>query len=276
MLKFLLIIFIFSFSIVFAQQTTDSLKTIRKYFESFEYSKVINEANKLLEKKGSIKENEVIEIYRMKGISLFSMNKDDSAKSSFVNILSIDPGYQLDTNKTSPKIVTFFNQIKKNYVVKANQPKQNVIVKTDTLYIPRYYVDITAEKELRLSIAKSMIFPGWGHFAMGYKDKGLLFSSLTVLALTSTIYFIMDANKKKKDYYAETDVTKILSKYNDYNQAYLKENISIVALALIWAYTQFDLLFISSETNPPIYGGNLPILQYNNQKGIQVSYKFSF
>jgi hypothetical protein len=275
MIKLSVIIFILSINATFAQQE-DSLKTLHEYFESFEYSKVINESNRLLEFEDNLKKNDIIEIYRMKGISHFSINEDDSAKNCFINILKINLDYQLDTNKTSPKIVAFFNQIKKNYIVKASQPTQSVIIKTDTLYMPRYYIDITAEKELRLSLAKSMIFPGWGHFAMGYKDKGLLFSSLTVLALTSTVYFIVDANKKKKTYYSETDVTKILSEYDDYNQAYLKENISIASLVLIWAYTQFDLLFISSETNPPFYSNNLPALQYNNQKGIQVSYKFSF
>ena len=60
----------------FCQVNGDSLKILRKQFESFEYQKVITRANQLLTKKDTISKANLKEIYRMKGISHFSINQD--------------------------------------------------------------------------------------------------------------------------------------------------------------------------------------------------------
>lgn len=258
----------------FSQQK-DSLKTLVQLFNSFEYSKAINEANRLLKVQNQFKPYDIKEIYRMKAIAEYSTNEEDSAGSTFVNILKIEPAYQLDSSSTSPKIISFFNNVKEDYL-KTVEKKAQAIAPRDTVYIPQYYIDNKAENEFKWAIAKSIVFPGWGHFSLGYRDKGLLFSSLTVLAIASTIYFIAETNKKSRDYYLETDLTKVLSKYNDYNQAYLKRNISIIALALIWAYTQFDLLFNTRREQPSTYSPELPSLRYNKRMGLNLSYRFQF
>lgn len=258
----------------FSQQK-DSLGTLIQFFNSFKYSNAINEADRLLNNKSNLRSYDVKEIYRMKAIAEYSINKDDSAEATFVNILKIDPPYQLDSSSTSPKIIAFFNNVKNNYL-KSVEEKTQTLAHTDTVYITKYYVDNKAENNFKWAIAKSIVFPGWGHFSLGYKDKGLLFSSLTVLAIASTVYFVAETNKKWRDYYLETDLTNVLSKYNDYNQAYLKRNISIIALVLIWAYTQFDLLFNTRREQPSTYSTGLPSLQYNKRTGLNLNYRFRF
>ena len=201
----------------FCQVNGDSLKILRKQFESFEYQKVITRANQLLTKKDTISKANLKEIYRMKGISHFSINQDDSAKYSFRQILKLDSTYNLDSSKTSPKIVAFFNEIKNNYRREQTEIRKLEAAKRDTVYIPQYVRNIDSEDNLKHAIAQSIVFPGWGHFHEGYTLKGWIFSTLTLATLGSTIYFIYDTNKRKNEYLDQTNVSLILSKYNSYN-----------------------------------------------------------
>ena len=267
--------FLFSINI-FCQINGDSLKTLKKQFESFEYQKVINSANILLTGKDTISKANLKEIYRMKGISHFSINQDDSARYSFRQILQLDSTYNLDSSKTSPKIVAFFNDIKNNYRKEQIEIRKLATARTDTVYVPQYVRNINSEENLKKSIALSIIFPGVGHLTRGYTLKGWIFTTLTAAALGSTIYFIHDTNKKHREYMNQTDPSSILSKYNNYNSAYHKRNISIIALAAVWLYTQIDLLFISYDTPQKLQTVSIPQMNYDNLRGIQLSYQLSF
>jgi hypothetical protein len=259
----------------FSQVNSDSLSLLKKQFESFDYKAAINSANRFLAKKDTINKANLKEIYRMKGISHFSISQDDSARYSFRQILFMDSTYNLDSSKNSPKIVAFFNGLKKDFLKEQSEIKKLAASKADTVYIPQYVRDINSEGNLKHAIAQSLIFPGWGHLHRGFEVKGWIFTTLTLATLGSTIYFIYDSNKRRKDYLAQDETSAILSKYNGYNSAFHKRNISILALAAVWLYAQIDLLFISDNNNnvQTVY---LPQLDYNNLKGFQFSYHLSF
>ena len=74
----------------------------------------------------------------------------------------------------------------------------------------------------------------------------------------------------------QTNTSAILSKYNSYNSAFHKRNISIIALAAVWLYTQIDLLFISNDTHQKLQTVSIPQMNYDNLRGIQLSYQLSF
>ncbi len=267
--------FLFSINI-FCQINGDSLKTLKKQFESFEYQKVINSSNKLLAGKDTISNSNLKEIYRMKAISHFSINQDDSARYSFRQILRLDSTYNLDSSKTSPKIVAFFNDIKNNFRKEQIEIRKLAAARTDTLYVPQLVRNINSEENLKKSIALSIIFPGVGHLTRGYTAKGWIFTTLTAATLGSTIYFIYDMNRRHRDYMNQTQASLISSKYNSYNSAFRKRNISIIALTAVWLYTQIDLLFISNEAHNKIQTVSFPQMNYDNIKGIQLSYQLSF
>jgi TM2 domain-containing membrane protein YozV len=267
--------FLFSINI-FCQVSGDSLKSLKKQFESFEYQKVINNANKLLEGKDTISTANLKEIYRMKGISHFSINQDDSARYSFRQILKLDSTYSLDSSKTSPKIVAFFNEIKNNFRKEQIEISKLAAARTDTVFVPQFVRNINSEENLKKSMALSIIFPGVGHFTRGYTAKGWIFTTLTAATLGSTIYFIYDTNKRHREYMNQTNPSNILSKYNGYNSAFHKRNISIIALAAVWLYTQIDILFISNDTHQKLQTVSIPQMNYDNLRGIQLSYQLSF
>ena len=261
---------------IFCQINGDSLKILKKQFESFEYQKVINRANKLLAGKDTVSKANLKEIYRMKGISHFSINQYDSARYSFRQILKLDSTYNLDSSKTSPKIVAFFDEIKNNFRKEQIEIRRLVAARTDTVYVPQYVANINSEENLKQSIALSIIFPGLGHLNRGYTMKGWVFTVLTAATLGSTIYFIHDTNKRRREYMNQIDPSAILSKYTGYNSAFHKRNISIIALAAVWLYTQIDLLFISNDVQQKLQTVYLPQMNYDNIRGIQLNYQLSF
>lgn len=275
-LNLALIFFLLLSSMSFSQQESDSLNLLKKEFETFNYQKVITTANNLLTHKTALDSNERKEIYRMKAVSHFSISQDDSAKNSFIEILKIDSAFNLDSSKTSPKIISFFMKIKNDYLNITRKEPEKPKVKTDTLFVPKYIRNIESENNLKNSLARSLIFPGWGHFYRGYTTKGLIFTTLTLAALGSTIYFIVDSNQKEKEYSNQIDPNLIQSKYHDYNLSYYRRNISIISLAAVWLYSQIDLLFISNGEENPLNTVYIPKLDYNSLQGIQLSYKISF
>jgi hypothetical protein len=212
----------------------------------------------------------------MKGISHFSINEDDSAKYSFRQILKLDSTYSLDSSKTSPKIVSFFNDIKNNYRKEQIEIRKLAAARTDTVFVPQYVRNINSEENLKTSIALSIIFPGVGHLTRGYTVKGWIFTALTAATLGSTIYFTYETNRKQRDYMNQTQASLIATKYKSYNTAFKKRNLSIIALAAVWLYTQIDLLFISNNAQNKIQTVSLPQMNYNNLRGIQLSYQLSF
>ena len=106
-------VFVFLFgSISFAQQL--SLDEIRNYYKSFNYQKVI-ELSKTLLSEDTLTKDEIIELETMKAVSHYSLNDEASARESFIEILKLNKNYSLDPAFISPKIITLFENTKKDF-----------------------------------------------------------------------------------------------------------------------------------------------------------------
>ncbi|MEO8399367.1 MAG: hypothetical protein ABI550_06060, partial [Ignavibacteriaceae bacterium] len=193
-----------------------------------------------------------------------------------IEILKIDTSYVLDTLKTSPKIVAFFNDVKKNYLQQIAEKEAQQIVKVDTLYISDTSKYSQIENSLKTSAFLSLIYPGAGHLYEGQKTKGWVLTTLTTISLTSTIYFFIDADKKRKSYIDEKQLANLDSKYADYNKSFEYRNYSIIALGAIWLYSQLDLLFFSDNSYPQNNQTENSVLSINPFNGIQLNLKLNF
>ena len=267
MMRYLLLIFCILLPInLFAQEGNDSLAVLKNELESFKYSDVIQHANLMLLHKEELSKATLIEVYRMKAIAQFSLPDDKGAKITFINILNIDTSYSLDSSNTSPKIITYFNQIKQNYLADLSRQKLPLEVKTDTVIIH----DERSAAMLKQAVIRSVIFPGLGHFYLDQNLKGITLSSLTVITLSSMIYYIIDSNNKQKDYLNARDDITIQTRYNEYNTSYKLRNISIISLAAVWLYSQIDILFFSNYNLPDLSGSVSP-----PSNRIQMSFQFA-
>ena len=275
MKSILLIIFLLTIVKIFPQQQEDSLKILTENFKSFEYGNVIQIANKLISSKKDFNKDDLKEIYLMKGIAHYSLQEDDAAERSFINILQIDTSYVLDSSKTSPKIIAFYSDVKENYLERLRLRNQNIVI--DTLVVTKVVPDYEMQDRIKYSIARSVVLPGWGHIYNGEKTKGILLTTFSIAALGASVYLWFETNNKESDYLQEKNVPQIADKYDEYNFFYKMRNISILTYAVIWIYSQIDLLFFSDfDKNENPGTSYLPEVNINPLTGINFNYKIHF
>ena len=254
----------------------DSLALMETKFDHFQYGDVISMANKLLLGITPFSKEDLLDIYTKKGISHYSLSEDDAARKSFIEILRIDSSYSLDSSKVSPKIITFFKQVKNDYLKQEAEIESRTVVRFDTVYVPKVAYDYEHESRLKNALVRSIIIPGLGQMYKEEYFKGVVLTVLSSVSLISSIYYIADTNTKEKAYLVETNSNLIESKYNEYNSAYKKRNISVISFGILWLYSQIDLLFLSDDTkegNDIIQNSSL---NYNQFKGLTLSISYPF
>ena len=270
-----LMLFIFT-TFITAQQNVNPIDTLVRLFESFQYPKVIAACDSLLKNNLTFTEKQLIEIYRVKGISEFSLLEEENAKKSFNTILNLDSEFELDSSGTSPKIIYLFNNVKSKYIDDLNRQKE-LQTKQGTLYTSRVAQNIAVKENFKKAMLRSIVLPGMGHIFIGEKTKGLILTSLSAVSFCSMIYLIFNTNKRQNDYQSETDPNLMVERYNDYNNSYKFRNASIITFAVIWLYSQVDILFFTDfENEIDLSSQKLPQLKYDAFRGIQLCYNFSF
>jgi len=156
-IKIIAVIVLFFCSIVSAQQL--SFDEIRNNYKSFNYSKVIELSQPLLSGNTLAKE-EIIELQTMNAVSYYSLNDESSARKSFIEILKLDSNYSLDPAFISPKIITLFENTKKDF-------NQIYIEKQENINDDKRNEDNTGKPIQNHSannsyLLQSIILPGWG------------------------------------------------------------------------------------------------------------------
>jgi hypothetical protein len=273
-----LIRILFSFYLFFtfaaAQHPSDALEDVARPFKSFQYSEVISIADSILTQDSVLSSPDLMEIYRMKALSHFSLGEELYAKNCFYEILKIDPRFKLDPVQNSPKIISFFNQIKLDYLqnqitIKDSTPSEENNDSAKTVF-PSYL-----QKNMKSAMVKSLVLPGWGHLYLDKKKSGIILLTGSFVTIPSMIYFIFDTNQKEKDYLNQTDFDEIQNKYDDYNQSYKIRNALIAGYALIWLYSQWDL-FSGDHPNDQLML-QPAILKHNNGQTVWTAqFKYQF
>ncbi len=280
MKKHIALIIIFSFLFAagsLAQTKINPVDSLKEKFEAFNYTEVISKADSLIKFNLNLSNSQLIEILRMKAISEFSLLNDLAAKNSFISILQMNKDYQLDSARTSPKIISFFNDVKAKYLAELNKQEQ-LNLAADSLYSFKLRQQRErVESKFRNSVIRSLVLPGLGQLYLGEKTKGLLLTSLSAVSLGSMIYFIIDSNNKERDYLNSSDPAAVQNNYDSYNNSYKLRNTSIITFAVLWLYSQIDLLLFSDfNSDQHSISQNLPHFKYDSLNGVQLGYTFRF
>ena len=238
-LLFLVILLLCVIQPVFAQVDNTDLESLSQSFKNFDYERVIRKSDRILQNKENLSSEQLISVYKYRALAHYSLTQMDLALRDFIDILNIDPGYNLDPMTTSPKIINYFNQIRASL-----QSEQKTIVEKsvqiDTL---TQYIDNT--RLVRNAAFRSVLLPGWGHLYARQKTKGLLLLAGSMVALGSSAYLIRDCNEKHDLYLSATEGRFISENYDKYNDAYKTRNLVLSVYAIYWLYTQTDLLFFT-------------------------------
>ena len=151
------------------------------------------------------------------------------------------------------------------------------IVKHDTVYvkIPVTIRDTVNKEILRQALLRSVFIPGTGHLYLHSDFKAWALTTLSVASIAAGIYYIIDTNKKEKEYLQETDINNVAGKYNDYNFAYRMRNFAFITYTALWLYSQFDLLFLSNTGDSTVIS-YIPDFNLKANNGFSLGYRINF
>ncbi|MBN2571756.1 MAG: hypothetical protein JXA68_06480 [Ignavibacteriales bacterium] len=254
-------------------QLKENIEKLHNQYEKFEYQDAIRTAEKLIVVKDSLSVNEIMDVLVIKSISHYSLNEMKSAKRCFIEILEIQETYQLDKSIVSPKIITFFEDTRDDYLQISSEFKTEENI-SDSLFLEQIKITEMESDLFKTACIKSIFFPGWGHFEIGNNTKGWILSSLNAVNLGTLIYFVFDCDKKEKDYMSETNFELIEQKYTAYNKSYKTRNILFFSYLTIWLYSQIDIWFFSHD-NIDTYFSIEKITYQSQEISLQFNYRFN-
>lgn len=233
----------------FTQQRDTRIDELKKIYESFRYRDVISGAESLLQNSAAFSSAELIEIFRLKAFSHYSLMEESKSEQSFAEIIRLDKNYELDPVRTSPKILGFFKEVKSRAA--SSSPQTVPLVIRDTVKV-KEQVFIEVPKYDTVYIKNSdypfLPLPGLPQYRRGEQGKGIALMCAAGASLVSSVFFLFDARAKEIDYLNAVTSNTIQERYNSFNTAYKLRNISFAAFAAVFLYSQVDVLFYNTPT----------------------------
>jgi hypothetical protein len=98
-----------------ATPQSPDLKRARDRFEFGSYAEAAGTIRAWLAEHPDASGDDAVEAYRMLGIAELKLGDPAQARTAFVSLLSIDPDHALDPFLVEPKIVEFFDDVKKEH-----------------------------------------------------------------------------------------------------------------------------------------------------------------
>ena len=166
-----------------------------------------------------------------------------TARIHFLSLLSIRPDFKLDPVNVSPKIISFFEQLKNE----TRNPKTEQAIGY-TKYV--FLEDLRPGATLR-----STLLPGWGQIYKHQKKRGYFIGGVFIASLTATgvsLYFEKDNHNKYLDSTTPAAIEKI---YNTYNNWFKRRKLFTIATVSIWAIGILDALW-APYLNTKVSAGN--------------------
>ncbi|MBK7379519.1 MAG: hypothetical protein IPJ03_11020 [Ignavibacteriales bacterium] len=256
----------------------EGLNNLKSRFQSFNYGGVISLSDTLLKDKKEFSPEKLVQIYLLRGISFYSIAKEDSARSNFIEILNINPEYSPNPSEISPKIINLFEKLRSDFIkIKSNANTKNETPDSITIFLSNPGL-LKIEKDIfAQSIIRSALLPGFGHLYLKENFRGWFLTSISAASIGSMIYFIFDSNTKLNSYLNEIDLELIQNKYDRYNSAYKIRNAFIISSVVLWLYAQIDLFFFSDDLFAEKLNLEITSDLFNNSpSNISLNFKFNF
>ncbi len=257
MKKILLFFILFGVSIpAFAQNLEREVNSLEQDFKSFEYKKVLQKGRFLLADTYTSHSDSLV-IFQYMLSSAYALNDTTQAKSIILEILQDQPDFSLNPRETSPKIVEFFNLIKKDHI---GSPRQNPPR-------PAKPIESKIQKEVPAFIlAGSVLLPGSAHYFQGMQTKGISFSAVSAVVISSAVYFTFKTSSDREKYMRARNDASYDKLYNTYNSSYKMRTLSFAAWGFWSLYCLYD--FQQSNIVQPVYDNN------NQALSLQFQYRW--
>jgi hypothetical protein len=269
-------LFTLCFSFVFSasgfSQDSLSLQQLQEAYESCVFSRVTLLSEQILSSKISLSVNETIQLYTMSGVAHYSLAQEIDARKCFVEILKLNKDYTLDPVSISPKIITFFEKVRREFFQIADAFPIIEKIKKDTLAKPQIVYMHTGSDSVTAAFLRSLFLPGWGHLYLNQQNKGYVLSAASIANGVAMAYFFFDANIKEQKYLNEGNTERISTSYDTFNASYKIRNVLIGSYVALWLYSQIDLANTSKQ--PFAETPQLSFMQ--NYHAVQFTVRFPF
>ncbi len=214
-----------------AQSAYDKVMKVQELYQSLKFEEAIQYSRQLLRSDTPFTKEQLILIHQFTAYAFFNLAQTDSARKHFVDILIMDPQYQLDPVTTSPKIIRFFNDLKKEMKQKKLSFK---VAYTRYVFVP----------DLRPGAAwRSALLPGWGQYFKGQKKKALgVASAFAASGIFTLVTAILEKNYHRK-YLHSQQPDDMAKNYDRYNRWYKTRQIALSVMGGIWIASFLDALW---------------------------------
>jgi len=174
---------------------------------------------------------DLIKFHAILGFVYVARDQNSDAQREFVQILSVNPAYDLDPVLTSPKILDVFQQARADYMFRvASEPA----------------VYRMPQADVRLSASwRSLALPGWGQVYKQQKVKGAALAAAQLFSLGALVFMQIEVNRRHDDYLDIRDYNNpaIEDRYNEYRRAWRVRNaVGYITLG-VYAINYLDALY---------------------------------
>ena len=95
-------------------------------------------------------------------------------------------------------------------------------------------------KSISYTMAKSAIFPGWGHYSIESYSKGHTFLTGGIIVAGAGLYFYSRSQDYYKKYKNASQIDIINSNFDKAEQNYNTSMIFLAAYVILWGYNLYD------------------------------------
>jgi tetratricopeptide (TPR) repeat protein len=244
---------------VFGQYAERSLiEEIQAAYNQLNYPEAEIKAQAALSNFQRYSPTQLTEIHKILGLIYFSQNKEDDARLQFENALSLSPELKLDPLFVSPKIVEFFEDIKK---LRAAKPNDAGVPHPELKYV-------LVQDPRPAAAMRSMIMPGWGQLYKGEKTKGRVLIGLWSAGVIGTVAAHIARGTAEDKYLAETDPARIDSRYNSFNRYHKLRNNLLIFSGGVWLFSYIDAIV---KKQSPTYSSSKSVLIFPDADKLRVN-----
>ncbi len=208
------------------------LDAIWDAYQQLDYARAADSARAALDLHGRYTRRELVDLHTILGLISFSRDQAQEARDQFTTALSLDPDLHLDSLLVSPKILTFFEEVRGAF----EQPRRQEDGNPASV---RYVIIEDRRSEAAL---RSMMLPGWGQLHKGERTKGRVLLGLWGTAVAGTVATHLLREQARKDYQAAATPDEALERYDPFNRWHKTRNALVLATAGVWIYSYVDAL----------------------------------
>jgi tetratricopeptide (TPR) repeat protein len=215
-----------------AQNGINDISQIKYFYDNLRFEEAIEFGQEYLNESTELGPKQLAYIHQYLAFSFFNIGQADSARVHFLSLLSINPDIKLDPLATSPKILDFFNQTKKDFREINDQKK--------FFSYPEY---IFLEDKRPSAAWRSALLPGWGQFYKGQPTRGYIYAGAFISSAVILGISVINENKYQDRYLNSGDPEEIKNNYDKYNSWSKIRRISTISTVGIWLLSFADALW---------------------------------